>query len=252
MKGRMLLRRTRTRASSSGYTLIELMVVVMLIAILAMLAAPSLVVGRSDRLAFSYARTVQELIHNSRARAAGRGAAQLVVYSSADYSAPRGAVFTFEALDKTPPGGPMPGPGPSVSCRSRPGQWDWVKTWTTSSPDLDPLYGARLIDGLNINPTGSSNIVVIENIKMRGAQPDPGGGAAVPVPAFVLCVTPNGTTYFGKGSNVAAAIDQMMTSTPFQDIVEIDVARHDGSDNVVGLNRRIIIAGAAAPRIKSE
>lgn len=255
MKGRMLLRRTPTRASnrrasSSGYSLIELMVVVLMIAVLAMLAAPSLVRGRSDRLAFSYARTVQELIHNSRSRAAGRGAAQLVAFSTADFGA-RGAVFTFEALDRVAPGGKMPGPGPSPSCRTTPKQWDWVKGWGVTSP-ADPANSARLIDGLTINPSGTADVVVQENIKMAAARPDPGGGAATSITAFVICVTPNGTTYYGEGGTVSAAVDAMMASGPFEGTVEIDVARHDAGNNIVGLNRRVIVTGAAAPRIKSE
>ena len=246
MKGRILRRRTRARASGAGYTLIELMVVVMLIAILAMLAAPSMVRARSDRLAFSYARQVGELVHNARARSAGRGGAHLVVYST-EWGA-RGAVLVFEALD----GAPAPGPNPTPSCRV-PGQWSLVTGWAPGA--TDPNNRAAIVDALNINATSSADVVVQENITMianftASTSADP----PVPIKSFALCTSPNGTTYFGKSTTTAAdAIKEMQESTaPFSDVVEVDVARHDGIGTVVGLKRRVIMAGAGSPRIKSE
>lgn len=256
MKGRILRRRTRARASGAGYTLIELMVVVMLIAILAMLAAPSMVRARSDRLAFSYARQVGELVHNARARSAGRGAAHLVVFMQEFGGGNRGLVATFEALDGTPSTAKPPGPIPSSSCRG-PGQWDFVSTWT---PGLtDGANRTAIVDALNINATSTADVVVQENIRML-ARFSPSDGSADPteIKAFVLCTTPNGTTYFGRSmSSVTEAITAMQSApTPFTDIVEIDVARHDPSNDtltgVVGLNRRVLMTGAGSPRIKSE
>jgi prepilin-type N-terminal cleavage/methylation domain-containing protein len=73
MKGRSTLRR-RYR-SARGFTLLELMVVITLVAILAAIAVPKMAVARNDRLAFDYARQTSELFHNARARAMGRGSA---------------------------------------------------------------------------------------------------------------------------------------------------------------------------------
>ena len=238
----LALRRTRSRRRSAAYTLIELMVVVVLIAILAMAGAPSFVKARSDRLAFSYARQVGEIVHNARARSAARGSAHMVVYDGTTYGA-RGALFSFEALDNTDASATPPGPNPAPSCKT-PGQWQGVQGYTAGT--ATNLFG--LIDGLNINPTSTAAIEVVENITMI-AYPTPSTTA---MKAFVLCTTPNGTTFYGTGSTVDDAVTAMQASIPFTGIVEIDVARHDSGGTIVGLNRRVLITGGAAPRIKSE
>jgi prepilin-type N-terminal cleavage/methylation domain-containing protein len=74
MKGRSVLRRRR---AARGFTLMELMVVVMLVAILAMIATPSMTEARNDRIAFDYASRYQQLLVKARARAAGTGSAHL-------------------------------------------------------------------------------------------------------------------------------------------------------------------------------
>src|SRR5262245_4938637 len=112
MKGRRAPRRSRAR----GFTLLELMVVIMLVAILAMIAAPSMAVARNDQTAFNYARQASELIHNARARSMGRGAAHVVLFTTdANFGGDRGGIYVFEALDGT---APPTGPNPSGLCRS--------------------------------------------------------------------------------------------------------------------------------------
>jgi prepilin-type N-terminal cleavage/methylation domain-containing protein len=256
MQGRILRRRTRARRSA-GYTLIELMVVVVLIALLAMIAAPSMVRARSDRLAFAFARDVSGAIHSARTRAAGRGAAHLVLYLQSTSSGDRGTVVIFEALDGTNAGSNPAGPNPSSSCR-RPNQWAYASTWAPSAA-ADPANFAAVVEGVTANSNGNAGEVVEqENIRMK-ARFSTLGSATAPVDvtgAFAMCITPNGTTYYGSGASASAAITAMQQSTqPFVDIVEVDVARHAaGASNppIVGLNRRVIVAGSSAPRIKSE
>ncbi|HSO40988.1 MAG TPA: prepilin-type N-terminal cleavage/methylation domain-containing protein, partial [Labilithrix sp.] len=67
--------RRRRRAGQAGFTLIELMVVVVLISIIAVIATPAMRVARDDRLAFDYARRIEQMIDRARTRAAGRGGA---------------------------------------------------------------------------------------------------------------------------------------------------------------------------------
>lgn len=250
MKGRILRRRTRARASA-GFSLIELMVVVMLIALLAMLAAPSMLKARSDRLAFSYARDVSSAIHNGRARSAGRGSAHLVAYKQTNTDGDRGTLLVFEALDGTNAASKPPGPNPASGCRKS-GQWAFAGAWTTPG-SKDAANLANLVDAVNVNANGAGEVVVQEDIRMVArfgvaTSADPPTATL----AFVLCTTPNGTTYFGKGDTIADAITAMQGSTtPFSDVIEVDVARHSGGA-VQGLNRRVIVAGAGAPRIKSE
>src|SRR5262249_11795809 len=103
------------RKQARGFTLLELMVVIMLIPSLGMIAAPAVAIARNDQIAFGYARQASELIHNARARSTGRGSAHLVIFTrDAAYGADkRGAILVYEALDGT--AAPV-GPNPSSRC----------------------------------------------------------------------------------------------------------------------------------------
>ncbi|MBX3234045.1 MAG: prepilin-type N-terminal cleavage/methylation domain-containing protein [Labilithrix sp.] len=243
MKGSLALRRTTRRRSRRGFTLIELMVVVMLIAILAALAAPSLATARDDQLAFSYARQVSEMVHNARARSAGRGAAHLVLYIR---GAGRGELHVFEATDGLlATSTPIAGPNPVSSCRA-PNQWQNVTA-------LTPAAGDRWvhIESLNLNNMSAASVQVKQNMMMLGRVAT-GTDPPANVDAWALCTTPNGTTYFGSDNSAANAIAAMQSQPPFNGVAELDIARHDTGGLVVGLTRRVIIASGGAPRIKSE
>src|SRR5262249_9881574 len=62
----------------AGFSLMELMVVVILISILAVLAIPSMGAAKYDRLAFSEASNLTELLRSARTRSLARGSAVLV------------------------------------------------------------------------------------------------------------------------------------------------------------------------------
>lgn len=253
MRTMMKGRGTRRRRSVRGFTLIELMVVVMLVALLAALAVPSMATARNDRVAFDYARQTSELFHNARARATGRGAAHLVFFTSTDPGS-RGAVFVFEGLDGT--GGasdpnPNAGPNPSSACRDS-GQWGEAATWAPGSARLTPNRRASLVDWLNINVTAGNTATVIEDITMTGFTVNATTGAKTPVGTIAMCTTPNGTTWVGTGpTRTDAVADLLNQKEPFKQVVEIDVARNR-SGTAVGLTRRVILAGAGAPRIRSQ
>jgi Tfp pilus assembly protein FimT len=230
------------------------MVVIMLISILAMIAAPSMSVARNDRVAFDYARQTSELFHNARARAAGRGAAHLVVYTTdASYGGDRGAVYVFEGLD----GVAAPtGPNPSTSCRS-PAQWADVIAYVPGA--ARSTLRMRLIDFLDVNRSEANSTQVIEDMRMLAHLTDmtaaPTAGSHVPgaaIGSVAVCTTPNGSTFVGTGGTPGAAISAMVDATDtFKGTFEIDVMRRRGG-TPVGLIRRVILSGAAAPRIKSE
>src|SRR6476619_2331488 len=76
-------RASGARAPARGFTLIELMVVVILVGIMVMLAVPSMSSARHDRRVYEDASSIAQLVRDARARAMGRGAAVVVQLSNA-------------------------------------------------------------------------------------------------------------------------------------------------------------------------
>lgn len=227
----------------------ELMVVVVLIAILAAIAAPSLVRARNDRVAFDFARRASDLVHAARSRAMGTGAAHVLVFSNDTVmGGNRGALVLFEALDgEAAPAGPNPHP----SCRTA--SLGWVGGWT---PGNLASPSARFVDAVNVNDDGTGKSAQAkEEIWMAASKLRVSDGTSTALPYFAVCITPNGTTYVGEGTSQANAVAALGTAPPFTDVLELQVARHNGGPPggaVVGLRRKVIMAGAAQPRIKSE
>jgi type II secretory pathway pseudopilin PulG len=211
----------------------ELMVVVVLVGILTMIATPAMSAARDDRMAFDYARRVEQMIGRARSRSAGRGAAHLFI--AAPSGASRGRFLLFEALDGT--AGPT-GPNPVSSCKGA-GQWAAVtNAWAAGTVSNT----ANIIEGLDLNSTGAN-----VSMDLRTAFSVNGTGAT----AVAICVTPGGSTFVGQGADIVSAITSMQTQTvPFSSFLQITITRNVGG-TPIGLTRNVIMAGGAAPRIRS-
>lgn len=202
-------------SSARGFTLIELMIVVILVAILSTLAIPALSKSRNDQIAFDYARKVQLVFTRARIRA-NAGAPQVVV---GDFSG-RGKVSYFEMKTGT--------------CTTA-GALAEIPGWTAGTVSTPTL---ELLDGVEID--AASNIVVAEDIK---AQLSTGQRA------FAYCVTPSGRVLAGTGASVADALTDMQTLTSqltftYNGTLDIRISRL--ADLTV---RSVVVTGGSAARI---
>jgi len=242
------LARRAARAANAGFTLIELMIVVVLVSILAVIAAPALRVARDDRMAFDYARQIQQITARARARAAARGAAQLVLAgpSGTGPSGTRGRVTLWEALDNVAPA--SGGPNPVSSCKGV-GQWAVAGAYTTGPVPASNL--THYVAGIDLGTTGVNVDADITATYYVGTDMT----TAIPTiatPALAICYTPTGSTYAAAGADPTTAITNMQTQSPFTGVADIQVNRHGAPNVNVGLTRHILVPGSAIPRILSQ
>jgi len=223
----------RGRTAQAGFTLVELMVVVVLISILALIASPAMKLAREDRLAFDYARRIEQLVDRARTRALGRGGAHLFVAAP---SGVRGKFLLFEALDNVPAA--SAGPNPVATCKGA-NEWDDVLAFSPGTVSSK----ARIVDGFDLDALGiNANADIRTAFQLSGAAKL----------AIVMCITPGGTTYVGSGGSVAAAITDMQAQTnPFGGVVDVAVTRNR-SGAPIGLQRHVLVTGTAAARIRSQ
>ena len=243
MKVRRALQRRRARRASSGFTLIELMVVVMLVALLAALAVPSFSVARNDRAAFDYARQYQQILVQGRSRAAGTGSAHLALLTPGGGTG-RGAIRLYAALDGTT----TAGPNPVASCKFDATQWNDAAPEPTDYRK-DRIIGAtnraRFIDFADLNRPGINDDMDLRaRLWLNGVE-------RAATDAIAICITPAGITYVGAGADPVQAIAAMRIAPPFTGMAEVHIRRHQTGAGI-GLERIVQISGGGAPRLRAQ
>jgi type II secretory pathway pseudopilin PulG len=198
----------------------ELMVVVIIVAILAALAIPSMVKARDDRRAYDDAASVMQLFRQARMRSVGRGSAVAVEATSA-VGTDRGTFLTFEAITTDPPPSTRT-EYPFSSCLNA----NWV-----GAPSAGKTI---LVDGVNLNGQRDTDIAIQSTITVYTTSSNA-------VSIAWICFTPTGRVYVDTGN-----VNPTFTgATPFVDM-QIQVSRP------TGINRFVLVPPTGMARLLSR
>jgi type II secretion system protein H len=210
------LRRSRRRVGgrlTAGFTLLELMVVVIVIGVLAALGVPSIAAQLRDRRTNQAAHEVALLYRQARSLAMGRGSAVLVRF---DGSA-NGRIEVRESMDADP-----------AHCLSLPATSCSAANWNAASP-LN-----RLIGTFDVNNNGP-----YQNVKLAFFQSDgTSAGSAVEV-----CFSPLGRPY-RRFAFVGAFVP--MAEVPYLEVKRVD---NGSPPKAEGITRTVLVLPNGTSRL---
>jgi hypothetical protein len=188
------------------------MVVVMIIAIIAMLAVPSVAVAQWDRATYTDAGSIMQIFREARMRAVARGGAEVVSLSAS--TADRGTFVLYEAVSANANGQGL-ARTPVSSCKA---PTNWLPL-SAANPNLVQ------VDSVNLN--GGQDEANANIQTAMAYYQDPTTSTATSFNAGYICYTPLGQSYVNLGSGSSPLFDgKLPTITP----IVLSLTRNGGGN----------------------
>ncbi|HSY24722.1 MAG TPA: prepilin-type N-terminal cleavage/methylation domain-containing protein [Polyangiaceae bacterium] len=198
----------RQSLRTRGFTLMELMVVVVIVGVMAALAIPSMRLATFDRHAYEDAGAVMQLFRDARTRSVARGSAVLVAMSSQG-ATDRGTFTMYEAV--VGPGGLSSAQlsADSAEAQTPTGGCKIPMVWPVALPQPGDLtQNARFIESVNLNGTAESDADIETTLQaflpVSGSS-GPTSGSLTSVGSAYVCFTPLGHSYISGTTSFASA-----------------------------------------------
>jgi type II secretory pathway pseudopilin PulG len=199
------------------------MAAVMIIAILAAVSLPGISERLRDRYASEVAQDVALFYRQARMRAVGRGAAQMVSFTTSPVV--QGQFTLSEGVQ------PLAGAGTNLgTCGNLPqsGAYSCLNTsWTAGSPDT------RFVTALTV---GANRTDIYSDAVIDGAV----------LPSLDICFSPSSRSYYRQN---AGAVWQPLTTVPKFQVSRMQTGQSKSAGNRRGLIRELIIPPNGGARL---